>query len=164
MPRPSQKFSGGAQLPFTILAGMLVGLVVGCAQSTATSEAEPELAPQSDSTAWSATSSPEIQKRRHESIATILQGRTSGVLVSTNDRGELVVRIRGADSFYGSNQPLYVIDDVPMQAGPGGALAGINPYEIESIRVLKGPPETTLYGVRGANGVILIKTRRPGKP
>jgi len=58
---------------------------------------------------------------------------------------------------------LFVIDDVPMEAGPGGALRGINPYDIESIKVLKDPAETGIYGMRGANGVILIKMKKPAR-
>jgi len=59
---------------------------------------------------------------------------------------------------------VYVVDDVPVQPGPGGALIVINPHDIESIKVLKDPAETGIYGMRGANGVILITTKRPGKP
>ena len=46
---------------------------------------------------------------------------------------------------------------------PGGALVGLNPHDIESIQVLKNPEDTGIYGSRGGNGVIVIKTRRPGK-
>jgi len=62
-----------------------------------------------------------------------------------------------------SNAPVYVVDDVPVQPGPGGALIVINPHDIESIKVLKDPADTGIYGMRGANGVILITTKRPGK-
>jgi len=50
-----------------------------------------------------------------------------------------------------------------VQPGPGGALIVINPHDIESIKVLKDPADTGIYGMRGANGVILITTKRPGK-
>ena len=52
-------------------------------------------------------------------------------------------------------------DGVPVQAGPGGALRGISPHDIESIQVLKDPADTSMYGLRGANGVIVIKTKGP---
>jgi TonB-dependent SusC/RagA subfamily outer membrane receptor len=55
-----------------------------------------------------------------------------------------------------------VIDDVPFQPGPSGALTGINPYDIESIKVLTNPADVGIYGIQGANGVILIKTKRAG--
>ena len=72
----------------------------------------------------------------------------------------LLSPIRGATSIYGNNEPLYVLDGIPIQPGPGGTLAGISPYDIESIQVLKDPADTALYGMRGANGVIVIKTKR----
>jgi TonB-dependent SusC/RagA subfamily outer membrane receptor len=56
---------------------------------------------------------------------------------------------------------LYVIDGVPITPGPGGSLSGINPSDIASIEVLKDAVSTTMYGSRGANGVILIKTKKP---
>jgi TonB-dependent SusC/RagA subfamily outer membrane receptor len=76
-----------------------------------------------------------------------------------NPDGSISVRIRGASSFYSGTEPLYVLDGIPIQPGPRGALTGINPNDIESIEVLKHPPATSLYGVRGANGVIVIKTK-----
>ncbi len=159
MPSSLQKSSGRALLPLTLLAGILVGLVSGCARSTATGEAEPEVAPQENPI----TDPTAIQKRHQEPIASLLAGRTSGVSVAVNPDGTIAVRIRGASSFYGSAEPLYVIDDVPLPPGSGGSLAGIYPNDIVSIKVLKGPPETTLYGVRGANGVILITTKQPDR-
>ena len=106
--------------------------------------------------------------RRHpeatsEPIEKVLQEKVPGVLITRTSDGGIAVQIRGASSFYGSNQPLYVIDDMPMQPGPGGALTGVNPYDIESIQVLKSPADTGVYGMRGANGVIVIKTKKPGK-
>ena len=92
-----------------------------------------------------------------------LQAKASGVQVSRTPDGGIAVQIRGSSSFYGGTQPLYVIDDVPVQPGPGGALVGINPHDIESIQVLKNPEDIGIYGVRGANGVILIKMKKPGK-
>ncbi len=88
----------------------------------------------------------------------LLAGILAGMLPTS-----ISVRIRGATSFYAGSGPLYVIDGVPVTPGPGGVLRGINPYEIESIQVLKNPAETAaLYGLWGANGVIVIKTKRPG--
>jgi len=136
---------------------MLVTLMSGCAWLATKNEAEPKVKAQEDN---SSTSAPEVEKRPHESIESLLNARTAGVIVSVNADRSLTVRIRGTTSIYGSNEPLYVIDGVPVRVGPGGTIAGVNPYEIASIRVLKGPPETSIYGVRGANGVILIKTKQ----
>ena len=106
----------------------------------------------------------EIEDNKGEPIEKVLQSKSAGVVVSRTPDGGIAVQIRGSASIYGSNEPLYVIDEVPIQAGPGGALVGVNPHDIESIKVLKDPADTGIYGIRGANGVILIKTKKPGKP
>ena len=97
-----------------------------------------------------------------QSIEQILANRVAGVQLGRSPDGTLTVRIRGANNFNSSDdEPLYVIDGVPITPGPGGALSGINPYDIESIKVLKDAVSTTMYGARGANGVIIIKTKKP---
>jgi TonB-dependent SusC/RagA subfamily outer membrane receptor len=94
----------------------------------------------------------------------LLSGRVAGVVVGRGSDGGLTVRIRGATSLSGNNEPLYVLDGMPIVPGPGGSLVGISPYDIESIRVLKDAAETAMYGSRGAAGVIVIKTKRTAKP
>ncbi len=86
--------------------------------------------------------------------------RFPGVVVERTADG-ISIRIRGTTSIHGSNEPLYVIDGIPIFPGPGGALAGINPYDIETIEVLKDAAATTMYGMRGANGVIVINMKKP---
>ncbi len=94
-----------------------------------------------------------------------LMNRSPGVWVGRAEDGSLAVRIRGgSSSLHGSNEPLYILDGVPYQPGPGGSLSGLNPYDIESIRVLKDAVDLTMYGSRGANGVIVIKTKRASRP
>jgi len=88
-------------------------------------------------------------------------GRFPGVDVRRTADGGIAVRIRGATSIRGSNEPLYVVDGIPIQPGPNGSLTGINPHDIATIQVLKDPAETAMYGMRGANGVIVITTKRP---
>jgi TonB-dependent SusC/RagA subfamily outer membrane receptor len=151
------------RLAFTLspLAGILLGLASACAHPTTTRQVEPAAAPPTDTTTASDLTSGTIQKRSYEEIASLLQSRTPGVDVRVAPDGSLSIRIHGPASFYGGGEPLYVIDGTPVEAGPGGALRGLNPYEIESIKVLKYAPETAIYGVRGANGVIVITTKRP---
>ena len=163
MPRSSQKFSDHTPVALTLLVGILLCCVSACARTTTTSLAEPEAAPQEDSLTASSLISGEIEKRPHEPIESLLQGRTSGVRVAVNSDGSISVRIRGPSSFYASNEPLYVVDGTPFTPGWGGNLTGINPHDIESIEVLKYPIDTSLYGVRGSNGVIVITTTRPMK-
>lgn len=103
-----------------------------------------------------------------------LSGKVAGVDIAqpnTGLGGSSKVIIRGNTKFNGSNQPLYVIDGVPMdngtlgQAGQyggqdlGDGISSINPDDIETMSVLKGPAASALYGSRGGNGVILITTK-----
>lgn len=126
--------------------------IAGCKSSPRTTEAAPP-EPRSGVT------SEDIQRAPGQSVEEILKGRVAGVTVTQVDGG-LAVRIRGSTSIYGNNEPLYVLDGIAIQPGPGGTLNGISPYDIESIEVLKDPADTALYGMRGANGVIIIKTKR----
>lgn len=89
----------------------------------------------------------------------LLAGRFPGVNV-LRVPGGIAVRIRGESTFNGEREPLYVVDGMSIEAGPGGALQGINPGDIERIEVLKDIGSTAQYGSRGANGVILITTKR----
>lgn len=123
--------------------------------------------------------SEELRKGPAISMETALQGRASGVMVtqaSSAPGGGISVRIRGGNSIQGGNEPLYVIDGLPVysnnnEVNPGGgqfnelrsapnALASLNPNDIESIEVLKDASATAIYGSRGANGVVLVTTKR----
>ena len=91
-----------------------------------------------------------------------LQGRAAGVEVSqagSKPGAGPQIRIRGRRSFNASNDPLYVVDGIPLSGG----IDDINPNDIISMEVLKDASSTAIYGSRGANGVVLITTRR-GKP
>ncbi|MEM8523440.1 MAG: TonB-dependent receptor [Bacteroidota bacterium] len=92
-----------------------------------------------------------------------LEGRASGVNITTGGSpgGRTTVRIRGVSSF-GNNDPLYVIDGVPLQDAFNNQL---NPNDIESIQVLKDPSTASIYGARANNGVIIITTKKgnPGR-
>ncbi len=95
-----------------------------------------------------------------------LSGRIAGVVVTTGDGSlgaEANITIRGNNSLTQSNAPLYIIDGFPSE---GSFAASINPADIESIDVLKDASATAIYGARGANGVIVINTKRgtEGKP
>ncbi len=91
--------------------------------------------------------------------ALALQGRIPGVLVEQTDYapgGGLKIRVRGNRSFKASNDPLYVVDGMPLTTG----IEAINPSDIESIDVLKDASATAVYGARGANGVIIVTTKK----
>ncbi|MDE6718104.1 MAG: SusC/RagA family TonB-linked outer membrane protein [Muribaculaceae bacterium] len=103
--------------------------------------------------------SKEIEERPVTSVTSALEGNAPGVQVnnSTGTPGSAPeIRIRGFNSINGSNSPLYVVDGVPFE----GTIADLNPADIESMSVLKDAASCALYGNRGANGVILITTKR----
>jgi len=120
--------------------------------------AEPAPAPESQT-----VTADDVQRNPTTPIEQILSGKVAGVTVTRAPDGGLVMRIRGSASMTGPEEPLYVVDGTPITAGPGGSLTGINPYDIESISVLKDAASLTMYGSRGANGVIVIKTKKAGK-
>lgn len=95
-----------------------------------------------------------------------LAGRIAGVQVSSNDGqpgSAMNIVIRGGNSLTQSNSPLYVVDGFPLEESAGSVL---NPSDIESISILKDASATAIYGARGANGVIIIETKKGaiGKP
>ncbi|MET4082241.1 TonB-linked SusC/RagA family outer membrane protein [Pedobacter sp. UYP30] len=109
----------------------------------------------------------ELQERPAPSLNQALAGRISGVQVNTNSGrpgGQTNIRIRGFSSINTSNNPLYVVDGVALpvstQSQNSNAIDYINPSDIASVEVLKDASSTAIYGARGANGVILITTKK----
>jgi len=88
-----------------------------------------------------------------------LQGKAAGVDITSGTRPGTIgsVRIRGSRSLTATNEPLYVVDGVPLSAG---GIETLNPSDIASIDILKDASSTAIYGSRGANGVILVTTKR----
>jgi TonB-dependent SusC/RagA subfamily outer membrane receptor len=161
MSRSSPQFPDRTAPAITLLAIVLSGLVPACARRTGTPQARPQVAAAEDTITAADLTSGAVERRPREPIGSLLQGRVSGVNVTVSPAGVVSVRLQGASSFYSNADPLIVIDGTSFSPGPGGTLIGVNPEDIESIEVLKHPPETSLYGVRGANGVIVITTKRP---
>ena len=91
-------------------------------------------------------------------VAQAFQGRAAGVQVSQSSSapgGTTVVRIRGGNSISSTNEPLYIVDGFPSESGKE-----INPNDIEDIQILKDASASAIYGARGANGVVIITTKR----
>lgn len=114
-----------------------------------------------------------------KTVENLLQGQAAGVLVQQNSAepgATTSIKIRGTNSLTGNTEPLYVVDGIimdsatedvvdPLQGGnsslsPQNGITGINPRDIESIEVLKDASATAIYGSRGANGVIIITTKK----
>jgi TonB-linked SusC/RagA family outer membrane protein len=116
----------------------------------------------------------ELREQPVSSFNQALQGRVAGVQVTNSSNapgGGITIRVRGGNSISASNDPLYVIDGFPVTSpdpasGAGNSasfpnpLASINPNDIESIEILKDASATAIYGSRGANGVVLVTTKR----
>jgi len=118
--------------------------------------------------------SEEIQKTTLQDPISILQGRAAGVQVTSNSGspgGEMTIRVRGNSSLNSGNNPLFVVDGIPIESNSLSSLNGtenfglnpladINPNDIASIEVLKDAASTAIYGSRAANGVVMITTKR----
>ncbi len=133
----------------------------------------------SDLTGSVSSVTPNVEQKPILSLEQALQGAAPGVMVtqaSSAPGGALTIRIRGGTSVTGNNEPLYVIDGFPIDNDPVGQnpsdggrdtsttvpsdpLAALNPSDIESIEILKDASATSIYGARGANGVIIITTK-----
>lgn len=108
--------------------------------------------------AVSSVGSEDLEKAVYNNVDDLLQGRSSGVQVTSSSGAPgapATIRIRGNNSISGSNAPLYVLDGIPVTGTPI-----LNPQDIESMEILKDASATAIYGSRGANGVILISTKR----
>ena len=118
-----------------------------------------------------------IQLSNAPNVINSLQGRAAGLQIATPngvDGGTTRITIRGNNNIDSDNQPLIIVDGVPLQNDPGmtsigrgvdwgSAINNINPNDIETLDILKGPTAAAKYGSRGANGVILITTKRGAK-
>ncbi|WP_157638148.1 SusC/RagA family TonB-linked outer membrane protein [Flexithrix dorotheae] len=134
--------------------------------------------------ATSNLSGDEIQKSKEDNVVNSLAGKVAGVVITpaaSGMGGSSRIIMRGNSSLTGNNQPLFIVDGVPINnngfggsSGPGAPVAytrtdygtgisDINPNDVESISVLKGPNAAALYGNRAANGAIIITTKKGSK-
>ncbi len=156
----------------TAAALLVVALTAGCA-----SHVRPPAGPQpadSVSTGYtkeargdltSAVSSVRADTLHDQTAVTLekLAMRLSGVEIIQLGGGRISLRVRGAASFMANSEPLYVIDGVRVSAASfSDALGGVNPADVVRIDVLKDASSTAIYGTEGANGVVVITTRRGG--
>ena len=133
--------------------GLVAGLMLGCAHGG--SESSDTAQNPTPNSAPEATVAPQPPM----SLEQLLAGRVTGVTVARGNRGGISIRIRGPASFYLSSEPLYVVDGTPVAPEADGTLTWLNPQDIASIIVVKDAASTAIYGVRGANGVIVIRTK-----
>lgn len=139
-------------------AAALTALVGGCSHNkNASGGAGPAVR-------QDAVTSEDIARNPGQPIEQQLMAKVPGIIVSRTPSGDVAIFIRGGSSAYGNNEPLYVVDGMTVSPASGGGLSGISPYDIASIQVVKDPASLAMYGSRGANGVIIIKTKRTNRP
>jgi TonB-dependent SusC/RagA subfamily outer membrane receptor len=100
------------------------------------------------------------KERPATTVSDMSRGCVSGVLLTEGAGGGVRIRTRGTKSITGSNDPLYVVDGMPVEPDRGGTLSWLNPSDIETVSVFKDASATAICGTRGASGVIVIKTKR----
>jgi TonB-dependent starch-binding outer membrane protein SusC len=157
------RIAGGLGLLFVVVAA------TGCYHATSRKLTPAELADlgvgttaQAPANRAGAVSSVDMTQARQVSrIEDLFAGRVAGVVARRLPNGHLSVRIRGSHSMIANDEPLYVVDGLPINTAQVDAvLAGIDPGDVERIDILKDAGSTALYGSRGAAGVILITTKR----
>lgn len=111
-------------------------------------------------TSVSSASGDKLRTNSPRTVVDMLIGRFPGVEVRKLANGAPSIRIRGSRSFRSNEEPLIVVDGIPQHGG-GQSLLDLSPRDVQSIEVLKDAAASAVFGSRGANGVILISTRRP---
>lgn len=138
-----------------IASTLLLALLAACASGRATRPRATRPAQE----APAAVTENDIANASGEPIENILMARVPGLWATRTPDGGIALRIRGISTIRGDGEPLYVIDGMPTLSGPNGKLNGINPYDIESIAVLKDAAATAIYGPRAVYGAITITTK-----
>lgn len=108
----------------------------------------------------SVLTSEDIAQHPNMSLEELLMARIPGIKVMRAPDGHLAISFRGFSSFRTDQEALVVLNGIPLDPQATGNLSAINPREVEMIQVLKDGAATSMYGARGAFGVILIKTKQ----
>lgn len=103
----------------------------------------------------------DIQRSPGMSIEQLVITHVPGATLTRARDGHAVIRLRGDNTILGDPEPLVVVNDVPLDPMVSGNLSAIDTHDIATIEVLRDATATALYGLRGANGVILIRTKQP---
>lgn len=149
---------------------LLLGAMPGCRRSggapPATTDAAPDLTPVRVASprtgAVDSLSSDSLEGRHVTDVAELLQGRVPGLQVIRLGNGDISLRIRQDDSIQSTGEPLVILDGAPVSAqNLSLVLRQLNPNEIDTIDVLRDVASTSVYGQKGAHGVIVIRMKRP---
>jgi TonB-dependent starch-binding outer membrane protein SusC len=134
-------------------AGVLL-LLVACSHGTAAPPSPDSRPPGTVLTA------DDIRRSPGQSLEQLLLARVPGLTIERAADGHTKLVIRGANTILGDDEALFVVNDVPLGPAVSGNLAAIDIHDIETVQVLREAAATSAYGVRGANGVIVIRTKQ----
>ena len=160
---PAFTHAGPARGGRHFLHGIVLAFMIACHHAPLRNpvSAADESTPAQDGRSKSQTLIVDSTTRKVTHVEELLIGRFPGVHVRRTVSGGFSVRIGGASSFISNEEPLYVIDGTPVQVTPDRGLYWLSPTDVARIEVLKDAATKSMYGVRGANGVIKITTKRP---
>jgi len=102
----------------------------------------------------------DIRRSPGQSLEQLLLARVPGLTLTRAPDGHAVLHFRGTTTFLGDEEPLFVVNGIPLSPNPSGNLAAIDLHDIETVQVFRDAAATAAYGIRGANGVIVIRTKR----
>jgi len=102
----------------------------------------------------------DIRRSPGQSLEQLLLARVPGLTLTRAPEGHAVLHFRGTTTFLGDEEPLFVVNGIPLSPNPSGNLAAIDLHDIETVQVFRDAAATAAYGIRGANGVIVIRTKR----
>ena len=130
-------------------------LLVSCSHRQAAPE--PDAAPRPPGTVLTAD---DIRRSPGQSLEQLLLARVPGLTIERAADGRAKLIIRGTNTIVGDNEALFVVNGIPLSAAVGGNLSAVNIHDIETVQVLRDAAATSAYGVRGSNGVIVIRTKQ----
>jgi TonB-dependent SusC/RagA subfamily outer membrane receptor len=144
--------------PTRVLPSLVIvaGLTLGCASKVRTGDSQ--VLPTRPPPPPGSMKGTESARERSTTLAQLLQGRLAGVTVYPAPDGGVIVRMGGPTSFYSDQSPLFVVDGVAMD-GKSTTLSWLDPHDVDDVQALRDPSQTAIYGVRGSNGVIVIRTK-----
>lgn len=102
----------------------------------------------------------DIRRSPGQSLEQLLLARVPGLTIERAADGHPKLIIRGKNTLVGDDEPLYVVNGIALAPSVGGNLSAINIHDIETVQVLRDAAATSAYGVRGSNGVIIIRTKQ----
>ncbi|HWC75580.1 MAG TPA: TonB-dependent receptor plug domain-containing protein [Gemmatimonadales bacterium] len=130
--------------------GLALAMTIGCAHANTKSTVRPALK--------SATLTAEdIDRAPGVAIEQLLAARVPGLTLTQTRDGQIVMHLRGQNTLIGEQQPLFVVNGVPL--GNAANFSALNRYDIASILVVRDAAGMAFYGIRGANGVIIVRTK-----